>query len=113
MKDILKQVPWTEILDLVDTLHEGGLSDADIAKQISEFLDEVLDFNIIVKGTAGHILEQIDGPILLAAISVIIKLSKSGKEKRKQNREMKFKSLKLSKTIHHPIMSALKDNIRK
>ena len=95
MNPILKHVPWTEILNLADVLSEGGMNDAEVAKEIASFIDQILDFEVLVKGPAGVVLENIDGHILLAAISVIIKLSKGGRDKRKATRHKKFEILKL------------------
>ncbi|MGI9554839.1 MAG: hypothetical protein ACR2M6_02590 [Vampirovibrionia bacterium] len=90
---ILNEVPWTSIIDLADSLSEAGLSDKEIAKQIADFLDMILDFSVLVKGPAGEVLEAIDNHILFAAISIIIKVSKNGKQKRKLKRTEMLKSI--------------------
>lgn len=92
---ILKEVPWGKILDLADSLQDAGLTDSEVAKDIADFLDNILDFKSIVKGPAGTVLEAIDGHILLAAITVIIKVSKNGKQERKAKRAKMIDTLKL------------------
>ncbi len=91
---ILREVPWDSIIDLADTLGESGLSDEQVAKEIADFLDLVLDFKLIVKGPAGELLEHVDGHILFAAINIIIKISKNGKDKRKTKRLKKIDNIK-------------------
>jgi len=97
---ILKQVPWDSIIDLADSLSETGMQDAEVAKEIADFLDMVLDFKMIVKGPAGEFLEAIDGHVLLSAITIILKVSKNGKEQRKAKRLAKMKTIaSISETI--------------
>ena len=92
---ILKEVPWDSIIDLVDVLSDSGLNDGEVAKEVADFLDMILDFKSLVKGPAGQVLEAIDGHVLLAAITVIIKLSKNGKQERKAKRTKILDTLKL------------------
>ena len=90
---ILNEVPWESIIDLADSLSEAGLTDQQVAKQIADFLDMILDFNVILRGPAGAVLEAIDNHILFAAITIIIKVSKNGKDKRKHKRSEMLKSI--------------------
>ena len=83
---ILRAVPWGEVHELADSLLADGLSKDESAELISESLDEMLQFNRIIRGPAGAALEAIDGPVLKAAVKLVLAFSrKKNRRKRKAN----------------------------
>tara|TARA_Y100000593_G_scaffold76508_1_gene141422 strand:+ start:62 stop:400 length:339 start_codon:yes stop_codon:yes gene_type:complete len=85
---ILKNAPWGKMLDLADDLIEGGMSKKAAAKQISEVLDETVDFMALIPGPAGIALETIDGPVIHAVVQLVLTFAadKETREARKAKR---------------------------
>jgi len=83
--EIIKQIPWDEILDLTDVLMEEGF-DKDAALDLAaDMLDQLLPLDILLpKG--GKVLEAIDWYILRAALGVVVAFA-ANKEKREERKE--------------------------
>jgi hypothetical protein len=93
----IKNMPWGEILDLADLLHEKGLDEEEVVAEISEMLDALIDFSVIIPNPAvGVALEAVDGLIFTAALRIAVSISKKNPElraERKQKRALKVKNL--------------------
>ena len=99
MKFNIKDMPWSEILDLADLLYEKGLSEEEVIAEISDMLDALLDFSVIIPNPAvGTAIEAVDGLIFSTAIRIAVNLSKKNPkliEERKLKRAKKIEKLSL------------------
>lgn len=86
---LLSSLPIREILDLVDVLLEEGVDHDEAVDAVVEFLDQLLVWGEWVPGPAGEAIESIDGPVLRAALGLILSIAgnSSGRERRKARRE--------------------------
>jgi len=83
----LSKLPWKEILDMADLLLEKGIPEEEVIDQLSSLLDELIDFNAIVKNPMGAAIEAIDGLIFATAIKIAVSFSKKSPEDRKARKQ--------------------------
>lgn len=67
-------LPTKDLVVFVGELLLGGLDPSEIGREVGKFLDGLLDFEEIVEGPVGDALEAIDGPVLVAAATLIARL---------------------------------------
>ena len=87
--DILKHVPWDDVLETLDALAEAGWEKDAALDLVAGLLDKALPLDVFVPGPAGAALEAIDGPVLRAALGLIWTLAanRKGREARKAKRQ--------------------------
>lgn len=87
--EILKHVPWDDVMSTLDTLAESGMTREAAIDFVAGLLDKALPLNILVPAPAGIALEAIDGPVLRAAIGMLWKLAENRQARlaRKAKRE--------------------------
>lgn len=71
-KRILRSVPWDRVDTLVHTALEAGHSEEEVVDLVVDLVDRLLPFNQIVPGPAGVALELVDGPVIRAAVHVVV-----------------------------------------
>lgn len=102
----VKDLPWSDILDLADLLNEKGLDEEEVVAEISDMLDSLIDFSVIIPNPAvGTALEAVDGLIFSTAIRIAVSLSKRNPEMREERK------LKRAKRIKN--LASLKRKLRK
>ena len=102
----IKEMPWAEILDLADLLHEKGLDQDDVVAEISEMLDNLIDFTAIIPNPAvWAALEAVDGLIFTTAIRIAVSISQKNPELREERKLKRAKRLKN--------FSGLRDKVRR
>lgn len=69
---ILRSFPIDEVTVLVDELLDDGNDKDEVIDAVVEFLDELLKFGLWLPGPVGVAIETIDGPVLRAAIGLIV-----------------------------------------
>ena len=86
--DILKLVPWDDVLGTLDALAEAGWEKEAALDLVAGLIDKALPLDTLVPGPTGAALEAIDGPVLRAALGLLWTLatSKKGREARKAKR---------------------------
>lgn len=69
---ILKHIPWPDVVEMMDDLVEAGC-DADTAiQQTADILDALLPLDVLVPDPAlGAVLESVDGVVIKAALRLI------------------------------------------
>ena len=84
----IKNLPWNDILDMADLLLEKGMDEDDIVGELSDMLDQLIDFSILVPNkAAGAALEAVDGLIFATALRIAVSIAKNqDPEARKQRR---------------------------
>jgi hypothetical protein len=95
--ELIKLVPWTEVLELVDEMLDGGMDKDEALDEIAKILDTLLPLTAIPE--VGPLLEALDGPILRAALAVIVAFAGDPKQRaaRKERREKKKADRKTKK----------------
>jgi len=83
--DILKNIPWNEVLETLDALAEAGWDKDAAIDLVAQLLDDALPLDAWVPGAAGVALEAIDGPVLRAVLGLLwgLATSKKGRKGRK------------------------------
>jgi hypothetical protein len=71
-KRILRSVPWDRVDTLVHTALEAGHSEEEVVDLVVDLVDRMLPFNQIVPGPAGVALELVDGPVIRAAVHIVV-----------------------------------------
>ena len=69
---LLRSLPLGEVLELVDELVDEGADREEAIDAVVEFLDRLLDLGALVPGPAGVALETVDGPLMRAAIGLVV-----------------------------------------
>ena len=82
---ILRSLPLGDVLELVDELVEDGADREEAIDAVVEFLDRLLDLGALVPGPAGVALETVDGPLIRAALGLVIAFA-SDADKRAERR---------------------------
>lgn len=68
VKEILEAIPWPELRAAFDAAVAAGERPGAAAKKIAELADAVLDFDKLVEGPTGVLLEAVDRPLIRGAI---------------------------------------------
>jgi hypothetical protein len=86
--DLLKLVPWDDVLATLDALADAGWEKDAALDLVAGLLDKALPLDTLVPGPVGAALEAIDGPVFRAALGLLWTLatSKKGREARKAKR---------------------------
>ena len=90
--DILKLVPWDEVLETLDALAEAGWEKDAALDLVASLLDKALPLDALVPGPAGIALEAIDGPVLRAVLGLLWSLATKQKG-RKTRKALRIKVL--------------------
>lgn len=69
---MLRVLPKAQLAALADSLLTAGHTPAEVAEDIAEVIDTAVDYNTLVPGAVGSILESLDGPILRIIAKIIV-----------------------------------------
>lgn len=91
---LLASLPLREILDLVDVLLDEGVERDDAIDAVVDLLDQLLTWGEWVPGPVGDAIESIDGPVLRAALDLVISIAsnESDRARRRTRRENRRES---------------------
>lgn len=80
-KNLLAHLPISEIMELVEILKDKGLNESEIIEHVSVLLDNMIDFEKIVKGNpaVGAAIESIDDKLIATIIKISISIAKAKK----------------------------------
>ncbi len=80
-KNLLKNLPITEIMELVEILKDKGLEESEIIEQIASLLDQMIDFEKVIKRNPeiGAAIESIDDKLIATIIKISISVAKARK----------------------------------
>lgn len=73
LRELSAQIHPGEVRELAREMFERGMGDADVIDELVGFLDGLVDWSKVIKGTAGKALEAGDGPLLRQIVRVIVK----------------------------------------
>jgi hypothetical protein len=76
--DILDAIPWDELREAYNAALHAGEQPRKAAKRISELADTVLDFERLISGPGGVVLELLDRPLIRAAIILGLRFTRRG-----------------------------------
>jgi hypothetical protein len=76
--DVLDDLPWSELREAYDAAVEAGQKPGQAAKRIAELADHVLQFDKLVPGPGGVVLEALDRPLIRAAIVLGLRFTRRG-----------------------------------
>lgn len=72
---LIKSLPWDDLIVTYRELVAGGAKPKDAARDVARTVDAMFDFDKIVSGTAGTVLEAIDRPVIRLAVTVALTLA--------------------------------------
>ena len=102
--DILKFVPWDDVLETLDALAEAGWEKDAALDLVANLLDKALPLDALIPGPAGIALEAIDGPVLRAVLGLLWSLAtkQKGRQARKALRitKLQAKAAELAAASH-------------
>jgi hypothetical protein len=80
-KNLLKNLPISEIMELVEILKDKGLEEDEIIEQVASLLDQMIDFEKIIKRNPeiGSAIEAIDDKLIATIIKISISVAKARK----------------------------------
>ena len=80
-KNLLQNLPISEIMELVEILKDKGLEEGEIIEQIASLLDQMIDFEKIIKRNpeVGAAIESIDDKLIATIIKITISVAKARK----------------------------------
>tara|TARA_R110001592_G_scaffold39314_3_gene129376 strand:- start:22390 stop:22665 length:276 start_codon:yes stop_codon:yes gene_type:complete len=80
-KNLLKNLPISEIMELIEILKNQGLDESEIIEQVSVLLDQMIDFEKIIKRNpeVGAAIESIDDKLIATIIKISISIAKARK----------------------------------
>lgn len=80
-KNLLQNLPISEIMELVEILKDKGLEEGEIIEQIANLLDQMIDFEKIIKRNpeVGAAIESIDDKLIATIIKITISVAKARK----------------------------------
>lgn len=80
-KNLLNNLPISEIMELVEILKDKGLDENEIIEQVSTLLDQMIDFEKIIKRNPeiGAAIESIDDKLIATIIKISISVAKARK----------------------------------
>jgi hypothetical protein len=92
--DLMKFVPWDDVLETLDALVEAGWEKDAALDLVASLLDKALPLDALIPGPAGIALEAVDGPLLRAVLGLLWTLatSKKGRKARKAIRIQKLQA---------------------
>ena len=92
--DLMKFVPWDDVLETLDALAEAGWEKGAALDLVAGLLDKALPLNTLIPGPAGIALEAIDGPVLRAVLGLLWGLAtkQKGRKARKAIRIQKLQA---------------------
>ena len=79
--DLLKFVPWDDVLETLDALAEAGWEKDAALDLVASLLDKALPLDTLIPGPAGVALEAIDGPVLRATLGLLWTLAANRKSR--------------------------------
>ena len=80
-KNLLKNLPIADIMELVEILKDKGLEESEIIEQVSILLDQMIDFEKLIKRNPeiGAAIESIDDKLIATVIKISISIAKARK----------------------------------
>lgn len=80
-KNLLQNLPISEIMELVEILKDKGLDEDEIIEQVAALLDQMIDFEKIIKRNPeiGAAIESIDDKLIATIIKISISVAKARK----------------------------------
>tara|TARA_Y100000034_G_scaffold75024_1_gene90098 strand:+ start:868 stop:1209 length:342 start_codon:yes stop_codon:yes gene_type:complete len=87
--EILRALPWEDLLEVADTAMQDGGSAEEVQKALADIIDDAVDFSKIIDGPVGVALEAADGAVITAAIGLVRALAgdKEAREARQERRQ--------------------------